>query len=165
MDKVRLYLDVDGVINAQMPFGWGRLQRQHVVADESTYRIRWAPRMVEALGALDLEIVWLTSWRQWGPLSIAPAIGLGADSRVLHPNGDPDAKTPQDNSIYWKIEQLEADQSASPSRFIWVDDEINDEPMIRLRAENLGGLAISANDLIGITPKNIEQMQEYINAI
>lgn len=157
--RVRLYLDVDGVINAQMPFGWGRLQNGHGKDSEGyEFRIRWAPRMIEELTKLDVDLVWTTTWRSAAETAIAPLTGLTLPSRVLHPLSGVTTFP----SIHWKLEALIADQRESPSPFIWVDDEIGMRDMFV--AEALNGLAISANPVIGISVANVEAMQRYIAA-
>lgn len=155
--KTRLYLDVDGVINAQMPFGWGRLQNGHAHG----YKIRWAPNMVEALASLDVELVWATTWKQYAALEIAPLIGFGHAARHLVPPARGGAFADEEYygwSIDWKFPAVQNDQQWSPSPFIWLDDELD---VMHVEAFP-DALVLPINSRVGITPTNIEQMREYV---
>ena len=156
--RVRLYLDVDGAVNAEMPSGWGKLLNGQAAAERHLWAIRWAPAMITELNKLDVDLVWTTTWRSYGESSIAPLVGLTLPSRVLHPLSGITTFP----SIDWKMEAIIADQRDSPSPFIWVDDEIGMRDMYV--AEALGGLAISTNPVLGIKPMNVVAMQEYIEA-
>jgi hypothetical protein len=161
----RIYLDVDGVINAVLsgsPDHWGETAEGDAVADGNTYPIVWAPAMVAELAALEnVEIVWTTTWRDDAVRSIAPLIGLGEDFRVLHPNRDPDAPLPMAHSIEWKAAAVFAEQAEDPSPFIHIDDEINYHKWQGM-IPALGGLAISPNPYYGITKKHIAMIKDYI---
>lgn len=160
LTKVRLYQDVDGVLNAQMPFGWGKTQNGSAVAGGIRWKIRWAPAMVAELDALDVERVWATTWcddAEHPEDGIVPLMGLTPGSRVMMPlTGE--VTFP---SIYWKFEALIADQEDSPSRFVWLDDEI--DPDQREAVLDMGGFAADINPSLGITPKIMEQIRLYID--
>jgi hypothetical protein len=159
-DEVRLYQDVDGVINAQMPYGWGKTQEGKATAEGRAYRIRWAPAMITELDALPVTRVWTTTWRddaEHPETGIARLVGLPPGSRVLHPIGG-ELYWP---SILWKYDAIVAEQAESPSRFVWLDDEVNE--FIQERAANMGGYAPVINPLLGITPKIIESIKKYID--
>lgn len=158
--RVRIYLDVDGVLNAQAPSNWGGVSEGYATAEGSKYRMRWAPALLEALSALDADIVWTTTWRTDAADSLATLFGgFGQDFRVLHPNLDPHAETTFP-SIYWKLAAIAAEQAASPSPFVWLDDEI--DLWEAKDAGELGGLALTINAFTGITPAIIEKIEAYI---
>ena len=146
--RTRLYLDVDGVINAQMPMDWGKLCNGHA----GGYSIRWAPRMVAELADLNVELVWTTTWRDEAVTELAPLIGWGEHGRVLHPAGG-ELIWP---SIDWKFEAVLADQAASPSSFIWLDDELEAEH------KRHGGLVLTVPAALGITPRIMDMMRDWI---
>lgn len=156
--RVRLYLDVDGVLNAEMPLDWGTPQDGHAKPYDTTYLLRWAPAMIEELNKLDVDLVWTTTWRSHAELIIAPLMGITLPSRVLHPLSGVTTFP----SINWKMQALIADQRESPSPFLWVDDEIGMRDIFV--GEGLGGLAISSNPVTGITVANVADMQKYIAA-
>lgn len=156
-----LYLDVDGVINAKMPYGWGRLDNKHVPAAGASYRIRWAPNMVSALAEMDLEVVWATSWQQWAPSALAEVIGFGAGAPYLEdPPGWWEEETDDRQSMEWKRDAVYQHQLEHPGPFIWVDNEIGESEI--LLAESIGGLAIATNERLGITPQQLITMKRYI---
>jgi len=153
MNRTRLYLDVDGVLNAQMPMGWGRLGNGYARVDGVEYKIRWAPAMIDALRSLDVELVWCTTWRDNAKVSLAPLIGWGEHGRVLHP-WEEDVWP----SIDWKFPAIQDDQKASPSRFIWIDDEIES----KMRDAFHEALVIKTNDRIGISTAQMQDIRDYL---
>lgn len=158
---VRCYQDVDGVINAQMPFGWGKTDEGVAVAEGQRYRIRWAPRMTEALDSLPLTRVWTTTWRDDAEdeeNGIARLVGWERGSRVLQPIGG-ELYWP---SIHWKYDAVVAEQKADPSRFVWLDDEISMTTSEHI-ARDFNGYAPVINPRLGITPKHMQGIVNYIN--
>jgi hypothetical protein len=160
VSRVRLYLDVDGVINAWYAGSvWvdSPLQEGIAAAGGYNYRIKWSADMVSALSQLDVDLCWATTWVGAAPTTLAPLIGYGMDSRYLRPLSGK-VSFP---SIYWKEAAIREEQLRDPSPFIWIDDEIGwDQQII---ASSLGGLAISPDHQFGITPADIGLMQEYID--
>ena len=155
--KTRLYLDVDGVVNAQLShFHWGNFSETAAPEGVSDV-VTWAPRMLAALSVLDLDLVWATTWVDDAPSGLADLIHFGKDRPFLvPPNGD-ELTFP---SIYWKLEALKSDQAANPSPFVWLDDEISRKEITAAR--ELGGLALSVDQYFGITPVHLDMISEYI---
>lgn len=145
----RLFLDVDGVINAQMPYGWGRLSKGHAQG----YRITWAPRMIDALASLPLDLTWCTTWTDKAASDIGGLIGWGQEAGYI-PSADE-----WSYSIDWKFPAV-IREHVEGQRFVWIDDEIDGE--MAVWAENVGGLAIRTNPLTGITPQHIERIERYL---
>lgn len=174
MTKVRMYLDVDGCINAFRFTDlesslWGETSTGigHVEPESDNprqYNIIWHQEMVESLRALDIDLVWLTTWRSDAPKSIGKLIGWGEDARVLHPL-DGITRFP---SIYWKYAALIQDQKDDPAPFIWVDDELDnferwvDEEFEALESQSL---IVAPNSILGISPRNVEDMREFIKQV
>ena len=163
--KVRLYLDVDGVINASSPqLGWipvddiESVSEGIAVVGGQSYRIRWSPQLIQALLELDVDIVWTTTWRDSAVLSLGPLVGLKPEYRVLHPISGVTTFP----SIFWKEESIRAEQYNNPSPFIHFDDEI--DFWLADREAKMGGLAISPDPNIGITAEHIQQAIAYIEA-
>lgn len=158
--KTKLYLDVDGVINA-----W----EAHKVWDEATirkgvagaegfaYDIIWSQQMVDELFSLDLDLIWTTTWRQHARLAISPLIGYGEEAPYLTNSM---AVSPYEPSITWKVEEVIAHQKNNPSKFVWIDDEI--DYVHKNAVKSLGGLLITPTPDIGITPSHIELIKNYI---
>lgn len=161
-DKLtRLYTDVDGVINADMPhLSWPADTVAVGTASaggQYQYRIRWSTDMLAALSELPVERVWATTWVGAAPTGLADLIGYGKGDRFLVPLNGREVSFP---SIIWKGAAIRAEQAEDPSPFIWVDDEIG--PYQHMIAHELGGLALSIDAARGITPENIEDMILYI---
>lgn len=151
--KTRLYLDVDGVLNAwSSELAWpdaseGRADR---------FTIKWSPSMVTALNKLDVELVWLTTWRGEAQSIIEPLLGIDFGSRVLHPLSG-ETTFP---SIWWKFEAVKIEQEENPGKFIWFDDELEVQH-IRW-AERTNGLAVPIDHGLGITPVQIELAKAFL---
>lgn len=178
---VRLYEDIDGCLNAEYN---ARAWRQDGDVDQAgyqrafvspkyddfgkaiqhegyrvKYRMEWNDRLVAALNELPVEFVWTTTWRG-DALQVGKAMKLLHDpQRILHPlNGQTTFP-----SIEWKFEAIVTEQESDPSPFIAVDDEWWQCPRAVIeRLEELGGLVISPDPNIGLTPKHISMMKAYI---
>jgi len=164
--KTRLLLDVDGCLNffgGRTALDKDNFELPWPTREEAVvrgYTIVWSPDMLAALDALDLEIVWLTTWRESAVNDLAPVLGWGADFRVLHPLPEDEWMYQTVASIKWKLPALLADQEADPSPFIWVDDEVGMKEAVE--ATRIGGRAIAPNPYLGITESNIATMVDYI---
>jgi hypothetical protein len=153
MTKTRLYLDVDGVLNAwYADHMWGALKE----GVGGVYTIKWAPAMVEELNKLDVDLVWLTTWRDEAPETIAPLLGVKLPSRVLHPLSGVTTFP----SMWWKFEAVRHDQEQNPGRFLWFDDELEIHHVIY--AQKTNGLALPVDHNLGITPGQIELAKVFI---
>lgn len=154
---IPLYLDVDGVINADMPSGWGK-PLNATIQDWEGWRVklRWAPKMIAALALLDLELRWCTTWRDEAPRLLAPLLGWGHEyERVMQPiTGE--LYWP---SIDWKFDTVKATE-APDAKFVWIDDEMKDIH----REAFPNALVITTNPRLGITPAHIAQIEEYVAA-
>ena len=165
MSRPRLYLDVDGVINA---FYTGETQSKPW--PEESYRkepamghhIRWSADMIDALNQVILahgvELVWTTTWKRHALNRIAPMVGLPATRFI-----DADEKYSDSSTIQWKGRAVTHEQSIEMVPFVWVDDD-HDAPSVR-SATILKGLAIRPDPWFGITPDHIKQMHEYYASV
>ena len=100
---MRLYMDVDGVVNAwYADRAWGLGMESE---DVCAYVLAWSAKMVRRLGSLldggDLELIWLSGWGK-DSLFVAEAVGWGMVGRVLGPVSG-ELTFP---SAYWKAEAL-----------------------------------------------------------
>lgn len=164
--KVRLYIDVDGVINAsQGDFVWQHTNSEGECdpnGDGFRYLITWVPAMIYALKTLDVEVVWLTTWCMAAPREIGGLTGFGQEARVLLPLHGREVTFP---SINWKRASLVADQKADPSLFIWVDDELGlSEEGLKLALPDTPRLLLQPDAKTGITPNDVERMKEFIKS-
>lgn len=171
MTKTRMYLDVDGCINAfgyadapESPWGAGSSGVASTGGDVgwslgTAYKIHWYQAMIEELRNLDIELVWLTTWRNAAPISIGTLINWGQQARVLHPI-DGVSRFP---SIYWKYEALLQDQKEDPSDFIWIDDELNHLPLLDDNSDTFDrGLLITPKPEDGISQRSVKLMKQFM---
>jgi len=170
-NKITLYQDVDGCLNASMPpWAGSRISTKEATTSEGrTYMIRYAVDLISALKGLSTDLVWLTTWTHDGPKIIAPLVGwpAGETAPVLCPPAEYAAGGYQ--SIYWKFAALELDQLANPRPFIWVDDELADFKILpsldlweRLDALGTEYIVVAPKDFLGVTPKQVAEMAEFI---
>lgn len=179
---VRLYEDIDGCLNAEynarawrtaedvgsVGAGYQRTWVHPEFDDFGVrkgtsmikYRMEWNERLIAALNELPVEFVWTTTWRA-DALKVGTAMKLLHEpQRILHPlNGQTTFP-----SLDWKYEAIRDEQEREPSPFIWVDDEIWNLPIPALdfMEQNLGGLLIAPDPNLGLTPKHISMMRNYI---
>ncbi|GAB2522629.1 HAD domain-containing protein [Paramicrobacterium agarici] len=126
----RLYLDVDGAINAdEPPFSdvkSTRVQIEYGGGMMSREPLTWAPEVVTELDALreefGVELVWLSTWNEMhaSMTRLAPALGGLFGGRAIM---DADAVSSDRGRGWWKAQSIIADQEFSPAPFVWVDDE------------------------------------------
>ena len=161
MAKARLYLDVDGVVNAwHADRSWGDMSEGDAgPSGGGVFTIKWSPTMIEELKALDLEIVWLTTWRDYAEPLIGGLTGVGVGSRHIDPL-DGYTTFP---SIMWKTRALIQDQIDNPMPFVWADDEINLR-QINVAKEH-GSLALVIDENRGITPEHIQQIKAFLDSL
>ncbi|SEB44006.1 hypothetical protein SAMN04489806_0626 [Paramicrobacterium humi] len=129
-NPTRLYLDVDGAINAdEPPFSSvksTRVQIDYGGGMMSRLPLTWAPEVVDQLDALRtefaLELVWLSTWNEMhaSMTRLAPALGGLFGGRAIM---DADAVSMDRGRGWWKAQSIILDQEASPAPFVWIDDE------------------------------------------
>ena len=181
MVKTRIYEDIDGCLNASHN---ARVWRREGDLDQAgyqrawvhpeyddygfrkrpglvKYRMEWNDRLIDALNEMDVEFVWTTTWRG-DALKVGTAMKLiHHPQRILHPISGFTSFP----SIEWKDEAILKDQKDSPSPFIAVDDEWDDQHGFRRASlESLGGLVICPDFNFGITPEHVDQMKNYLLA-
>lgn len=170
----RIYLDVDGVLNAvQREFpsdSWQNWDRVGV----NGYSIAYSPDMVAALNEIaemdDVEFVWLTTWQANAKTMIAPAIGLKGEDWDVALNPDMDAHGFAVHRYFggwWKMTTLDEHLHYNPvDKVVWIDDDISnsmdaDDWFHDFDEETL---AISPYTETGLTPSNICDIIDFINA-
>lgn len=156
MTHVTLFLDVDGVVSPLPEAGdvlpWADFRRVphgfHCLVSRS---------MADALAALPVRLVWLTTWEEMANEVIAPVLGwdrLEVVERKAH------AEEP-----WWKLNAVEAHIKASDGGpFIWIDDDIAFEDQVRPSLEScpVRYLLISPESSVGITPEHIRAIGVWL---
>lgn len=156
---MRLYLDLDGVINS---YGcrriWGDVNR---IAMPSGGEMYYSPRMLNSLKSLrgvgnGLEIIWLSSYMQ-DCRAISRELGLGqwgAGARVLGPVSGYMSLP----SIYWKAEALWDDLDGYSGYWSWFDpgaENLWDHPDFWDLLESPMGFVPDINVNVGLNPAHL----------
>lgn len=174
----RIYIDVDGVVNAfQTPATHGDDDSEGV-QEVYGYWIRYSRNLVEKLNELhsreDVEFVWLTTWQNLAQEFLAPALGLSEWQAVLHKDAAPVAWTYYEAGVrnyWWKLDALRKHLGENPvDKFVWIDDEFYEE--IRYEAKNWvkdnytdsEALIIGPDPSEGLNPTQVYGMIEFIDA-
>ena len=175
--RARLYLDVDGVLNARnAKFIWGEatstsMTIHHPGGYTDDFTIHWAPDLILALEVLrtkfDVELVWLTTWNEnnFVLTHLVPTIQGLAGGRVLP--YDPPFNPVIEASGWWKGRGLIKDQAASPTPFIWIDDQEVSLHGQKVLTKTTGtpSLLIPTSPIAGLTPEHLEQMSEWLKGL
>jgi hypothetical protein len=131
-ERARLYLDVDGVINAvhpgTPPFGWPESSRQRI----NGYPITWAPAFVDLLNRVaetpGLGVYWLTTWCFDAPSILAPALGLKGEK---WPVVGYDHWRRATGLPWWKHLAIVEHLDGFTGPVLWIDDDHGSDPACR----------------------------------
>lgn len=176
MTRTRLYLDIDGVLNAvgSSSTNGTEWNCRPKLFHANGFKMRVAMPMVHSLEKLiedfDLELVWLTTWLCDGDVETAflPQLGALGGGRLLnYPEGVGGPETWPDFHD-WKWKELLRDQTESPSDFIWIDDD--EVPIycdmaltLRAQADEFGGaMTIAPLPYKGITHEHLRTMRKFL---
>ncbi|MEC5149922.1 HAD domain-containing protein [Cryobacterium sp. GrIS_2_6] len=175
--RARLYLDVDGVVNAtNARLIWGdeesaSVTLHSVVGPDKVFTVVWAPALIAALDDLradfDLDLVWLSTWNEGHSVltGLVPAFGGLERGRILPYH--PEEKVHGEASGWWKARSILDDQAAAPAPFIWIDDvEIELHGYRMLNAPTgMSVLMIPTNTMAGLTPDDVTKMRSWLEQL
>lgn len=168
-EKARIYIDVDGVINAcssgDFPaWGWETGDKVRV----NGYRITYSPSFVALLNRIaarrGVGIYWLTTWCYDAAQKLAPAIGLaGLEWPVVgHHHWSRAIGLP-----WWKhlaiVEHLEiSDPFDGP--VLWIDDDHGVDPatVAWLRGQSRVQ-TIAPKTLVGVTRDQGQEIERFVD--
>jgi hypothetical protein len=155
-------LDVDGVVNA-FRAGWSaapRVVQVYSAADSYDYRIRYEPRLVEAIRRIHTgglaEVMWCTTWCSEAEL-LEEALGLPPLPRAF---------TERVTGAAASLAKVAAARRviAAGRRLVWTDDV-----EVGLHADECGpwassgrALLISPNSGRGLRPKHLRRVEHFV---
>jgi hypothetical protein len=155
-------LDVDGVVNA-FRAGWytaPRLVQVHSAADDYDYRIRYEPRLVEAIRRVHedgrAEVTWCSTWCS-DAAALEDALGLPALPRAF---------TEPVKGAAACAAKLDAARRvvAAGRRLVWTDDvEVGHHAGdCAIWAANGTALAVGPNGSRGLRPRDLRRIDEFL---
>ena len=172
--RPRLFIDIDGVVNAPRP-PWPSTTtftiRDHRGAGYViNYTITVATAMVAEIDQLradfDLELVIVSTWLENSAMiyDLAKALGALHRPRLL---AIPPRKLGGYRSSLWKREAVLEDLSQNPpSAFVWIDD---DETPVHgdfvRQAVDLPSLMIGPDPEHGLTPGDLVAMRKFLEGL
>lgn len=158
---MRIYMDVDGVVNAwYADRAWGLGMESD---DVCGYVLAWSGKMVRRFGSLfldgssEVELIWLSGWGK-DSVKVAEAIGWDFPSRVLGPLSG-ELTFP---SVYWKAEALWEDLAGYGGYWAWFDSGLSEIALDIEYAELIGadrGYVPNVDGDIGITPEMLISLE------
>jgi hypothetical protein len=163
MSKVRLFLDVDGVLNACTwspdPDQWNDWEH----GNAQNYDICYSPTVGKFFTELTqdprVEILWLTTWEGDANVYISPMLGMPrfpvAGYRPFR----------EKHSGWWKYDIVREWWAKDPIPFVWIDDDLDDgyDCGAGEWARSEGNLTIKPRTAKGLTAEHLIQIQEYID--
>lgn len=154
-DRVRLLLDVDGVLNAVGPpcpdwQEWNATKCGNSV-------INYSLDVGRAIAELDVDVVWLSTWRQKANEWISPLFGWPEHAVV----SIDDEKMLSWRS-WWKLDAAKRLYGEDPQPFIWADDDLGANVEAYEWCKEVGGLPIVPRTHTGLTRAHLEEMRQYV---
>lgn len=168
--KPVVLLDVDGVVNAlnrKNDHAWPDAKITLARPDFSfrEWPIYTSPRLGEALLALDVNIVWLTTWKYDANTAISPLVGLPTDLHV----GDYDRRKFSEGFQDWKMNFVYEFIPTFDGPIVWIDDEavpyyffeeLDSDPDLASRF-----MIVEPNSYLGLTPDNIDAIDHWLKGV
>ena len=170
--RPRLYLDIDGVINADAPM-WGdtvvvQVTENYGAGYKVRHKVTYSPILVAAIDSLrvefDVELVILSTWLENAAIfQMQKKLNAFRGSRWL--NIPARGGRQQELPDMWKVDQLIGDLGDDPGPFIWVDDdEVPEHRQFVSNMTDLPSLLIAPNSAHGLTQQHLAAMQEFLAA-
>lgn len=171
MAKTRMYLDFDGVINADKPPFDDVVTFTHPsrVNPDKGFVIRYSPTMVAALRDLilthDVDLVWLTTWNENSDIhGVMATVGDFPTGRVIDVIINRDDWDTNRLWTKWKADAIIADLADTDAPFIWVDDEAHKyhKKDVLAAAGDVPNLLVTPRTYWGLTPTHLDGMDSFL---
>jgi hypothetical protein len=172
--RPRLYLDVDGTLQAEIP-PWDEVKTAIVVDDhgagyQTPYQITWSPTLVSGLEALredfDGELVWLTTWLGSKTMldQLTAAVGgLASGRRLIMPP----RKISGFISADWKRNALLTDLRRDPATYVWADDVevVIHGPFVKAAFPTVESLHVAPSAEHGLTAEHLVEIRTFLETL
>jgi hypothetical protein len=175
MTRARLYLDVDGVLNApDCATVWPGVAKKFTASQRIDdyvlhFGINYSPALIAALDALvtefEVELVWATTWNEDLLVlrTLVPEFGALNDGRVLpfFPGRGGASE------LTWKHDGILADQRDDPAPFVWADDvEVREHGrLVGILTDITPSLLLDVNARTGLTPADLDAMHSFLEGL
>jgi len=153
-------LDFDGVVNANKPKWHAAPRTKWVNADRESYKVRWAPWLVDEINELSktVNVLWASTWVPWKFL-LEHNLGFRKFDTIDWPN-----EHVESFATRWALKETAAEKVlASGESLIWTDDDLPEIGPLPKRFEKAGALLIRPKSNTGLTPEDIDRIKEYAN--
>lgn len=164
----RIYLDVDGVLNAvndgTPQWGW---EDAPVRVKANGWSITYSPAVVSLFNELaetpGLEVFWLTTWCHDAPTKLAPEIGLRGETwQVVGYDHWRDAEP----KVWWKLPAIREHLDGFTGGVLWIDDDLIWDSAARAWLhENPHVVGLSPHSQVGITRKQGGIIRDFVNRL
>ncbi len=154
-DRVRLLLDVDGVLNAvgsRCP-DW----QEWYVAKCRGATITYSPEVGRAIAELDVDVLWLTTWREEANRWIGPLFGWPKHAVIAIEDEDMLSWR-----SWWKLDAAQRLYGENAGPFIWVDDDLDAMVDAYDWCKSVDGLPIVPRTDIGLSRADLLEMRRYV---
>lgn len=164
-----ILLDVDGVVNAlgrEEDHAWPDAEINTAfpvfAGGDRGWPIYTSKRLGEALLALDVNIVWLTTWKYDANVAISPLVGLPDDLHV----GDYERRKFSEGFQDWKMNFVYGFLGDFSGPVVWIDDEavpgyfkeeLDSDPELASRI-----LIVEPDSYSGLAPYHVEFIADWL---
>src|SRR5690625_2272498 len=153
-----LLLDVDGVISPLKPAPNGEAARL------GGFRLPYRSMVVTSINRLvdsGARVMWLTTWEPDILPDLATALGL-QQLEVPERTGAT-AEAPPARWRGWKtLTALELVREIRPTRWAWVDDDLHQATIRRVRQDHPEGMLIAPSGDIGLTDDQLAAISKWL---
>lgn len=164
MTKVRILLDVDGVLNA-VPFGnkldpcWSDWKTVVCMGFPITFSETVGKRLQALIDTPEVEFLWLTTWCDDANKWIRPLFGWPTFEVAgrLSPN--------ERENEWWKLTHARRLWEQDKIPFVWIDDDLgfrDDGASGWINSLEGQALGIRPNVRVGLTPKLLDNIEEFV---
>ena len=166
-------LDVDGVLNAicdplSPPDTWSDYKSGAATAGHVTWPITFSPTVVRTLQDLHetrkVEIRWLTTWAHEANGPLRDLLGFPNPFEVVGAPGYLKGRS----SSWWKLPLAQKVYETTLRPLVWIDDDLSRVPEATYWVDTLNAdrtLALSPQTHIGITPEDLECINDFVNTL